>query len=171
MATRCMSLGLGPRLGGSKCDSAKTVTVRGSIASPAAYAADMTTFSKLMIVAAVLASHAAASAPNFPALRWGADVRVFTISAERCAGKVLDWLPMELTVEFREPSACGAVNGVLHIKPGDVRKVDTNVHPFWHVVTRPVAWVWAGIEVGVDFVFYNAVGPCVWLWAKVTGQL
>ena len=66
-------------------------------------------------------------------------LRVFTLSGERCIGKVLDWHQMELTVEFREATACGAVNGVLRITPNDVQKVDGNVHPFWHAVTRPAA--------------------------------
>jgi hypothetical protein len=116
---------------GSKCDSTKTVTKHGPIASPAVYAADRTTFSKLTIAAVVLVSHAAAGPTTFPPLKSGAGVR--------CVGKVLAWRPMEMTVEFSEPTVCGAVDGVLRITPGDVQKVDGNVHPFWHAVTRPAA--------------------------------
>jgi hypothetical protein len=127
----------------------------------------MTTFSNLTITAAVLVSHAAANPQRFPPLDPGAGVRVFTLSGDRCTGKVLAWRPMEMTIELPEPSACGAVNGVLQITPADVRKVDTNLHPFWHAVTRPAAW----LCIGVEGVAYNVVGGACLLWALVTGQV
>jgi hypothetical protein len=94
-------------------------------------------------------------------------VRVFALSGERCVGRVLAWRSIEMTVEFAEPTACGAVDGVLRITPGDVQKVDGNLHPFWRAVTRPAAWVWTGIEFGIYCVY---AGGYV-LWALVTGQL
>jgi hypothetical protein len=127
----------------------------------------MTTRSKLTIAAVAVVSHAAAGPTTFPPLKSGAGVRVFAFSGERCIGKVLAWRPLEMTVEFAELSACGAVDGVLRITPDDVQKVDGNLHPFWHAVTRPAVWLCRGLE-GIA---YCAVGGGFWLWAKVTGQL
>jgi hypothetical protein len=123
----------------------------------------MTTFSKLTIAAVVLVSHAAAGPTTFPPLKSGAGVRVFALSGERCVGKVLAWRPVEMTIELGEPTACGAVDGVLRITPDDVQKVDTNLHPFWHAVTRPAAWLWTGVEV----VGYCAYAGGYVLWALV----
>jgi hypothetical protein len=58
------------------------------------------------------------------------------------------------------------VDGVLRITPADVRKIDTNVHPFWHAVTRPAVWLCNAIEVG----FVYAVNAPLFLWALLTGQ-
>jgi hypothetical protein len=109
----------------------------------------MTTFSKFTIAAVVLASHAAAGPKNFPLLAPGAAVRIFALSGERCVGTVLDWDEVEMTVAMAAPSACGAVDGVLRITPADVKKVDANLHPFRHAVTRPAVWLWTGIEYAV----------------------
>jgi hypothetical protein len=120
--------------------------MRGSTPRQTAYSADMKKFSEFLIAAIILASHASADALSFPSFSPGARVRVTTLTRERCIGSVNEWSPTEMVVELDARSGCNSASRLMRIKPFEVRKVEsvrsTNsaMHPFWHVVSRPLSW-------------------------------
>jgi len=120
------------------------------IAGQTAYSADMKKFSEFLIAATMLVSHGSAEALSFPTFSPGDRVQVTTFTRDRCIGSVNEWSSTEMVVDLDPPFGCNSASRLMRIKPFEVRKVEsvrsTNsaMHPFWHVVSRPLAWTIKG---------------------------